>query len=173
VVRLQNIDIGRFLNDDHAYISHRHAASLGKHDAQPGDLLVASLGDERHPLARACLYPAYLNAGIVKADCFRIRLDPGFALNSFAMRALNSQLVKPAVNAAAQGVTRDRVNLTTLLSVKLPLPPIDFQRRTVQLLDSQDNVLHAAECELSKLQSLKKGLMEDLLTGRVRVSNLC
>jgi type I restriction enzyme S subunit len=172
VVRLQNIGIGKFLDGDRAYIGHRHAASLGRHDVRGGDLLVASLGDERHPMARACLYPEYPEAGIVKADCFRIRANPGLALNSFIMRVLNSQIVKKVVAGAAQGVTRDRVNLSSLLSIKIPLPPINFQCRLIQVLDAQGETIRSTEGELAKLQTLKVGMIDELLTGRVRVTSV-
>jgi hypothetical protein len=33
----------------------------------------------------------------------------------------------------------------------------------------QDAQIHQHEAELTKLQSIKSGLMDDLLTGRVRV----
>lgn len=171
VVRLQNVGAGKFLDGDRAYISSRHAASLSRHDVRGGDLVVASLGDERHPMGRACLYPTDLDAGIVKADCFRIRTDSDIALNSFVMRALNSRMVRKEIMGAAHGITRDRVNLANLLSVMIPLPPIVFQRRVVQILDDQDETIRVAERELAKLHTLKQGLMDDLLTGRVRVGS--
>ncbi len=68
VVRLQNIGPGYFDDSDKAYISHNHANRLQRHQVLPGDLLIASLGDDNHPLARACLYPSHLESGIVKAD---------------------------------------------------------------------------------------------------------
>jgi type I restriction enzyme, S subunit len=172
LVRLQNIGVGKFLDSDRAYISSHHASFLRKHDVRGGDLIVASLGDERHPMARACLYPEDFAPGIVKADCFRIRLKPQLALHSFVMRIMNSRLIKASVNAASQGVTRDRVNLTSLLSIKIPLPPVSYQRHLSEVLDVQEAAIRENECELSKLQLLKQGLMDDLPTGRVRVTNV-
>jgi type I restriction enzyme S subunit len=172
VVRLQNIGVAEFIDDDRAYISTHHAASLARHDAHSGDLLVASLGDERHPMARACIYPAELAAGIVKADCFRLRLDAHIALNDYVMRALNSLMLKPAIRAATQGVTRDRINLSSLLSIKIPVPLLRFQGEMVVALDAELAVIRSIEKEFSKLQALKQGSMDDLLTGRVRAAVL-
>jgi len=83
VVRLQNIGAGRFLSDDKAFVSKAHALSLRRHEVLPGDLVVASLGDENHPIARACCYPLDFEPGIVKADCFRLRADRSAADNRF------------------------------------------------------------------------------------------
>lgn len=85
VVRLQNIASSRFDESDEAFVSTDHALSLQRHQVVPGDLLVASMGDGNHPLARACLYPAHLPPGIVKADCFRLRMKTTMATNGFVM----------------------------------------------------------------------------------------
>ena len=54
VVRLQNIGVGVFVNEDAAYISEAHFAKLKKHECQPGDVLIGTLGD---PNLRACIEP--------------------------------------------------------------------------------------------------------------------
>jgi type I restriction enzyme S subunit len=51
----------------------------------------------------------------------------------------------------------------------LLLPPIDEQRRIASVLDAVDNSILETERTLAKLRALKLGLLEDLLTGRVRV----
>ena len=70
VVRLQNIGEGRFC-DDRSHISEERYQRLHAHDVQPGDVLVAALGEV---LPRACIAPSWLGPAIVKADCFRFRL---------------------------------------------------------------------------------------------------
>jgi len=51
----------------------------------------------------------------------------------------------------------------------LPLPTIEEQQNIVTIFQSLDNQLFSAESELQLLKLLKRGLMQDLLTGRVRV----
>jgi type I restriction enzyme, S subunit len=172
VVRLQNIGTGCFLDDDRAYVENRHAAALSSHDVRGGDLLVASLGDERHPIARACIYPRHLSPGIVKADCFRIRLNPLIATSYYVMQALNSSVLAPVIKASTQGVTRDRINLGSLMSVSLPVPTLDFQNSMKDIIEAEMEVISAAEREVAKLRVEKRGLMNDLLTGRLQVTSM-
>ena len=54
VVRLNNIGVGEFLNDNQAFISADHFATLRKHECLPGDVLIGTLGD---PNLRACIHP--------------------------------------------------------------------------------------------------------------------
>jgi len=169
VVRLQNIESGRFDESDEAFVSEDYALSLQRHQVISGDLLVASMGDENHPLARACLYPVHLPPGIVKADCFRLRMKTTMAMNGFVMLFLNSPSTRRELNVLGQGVTRDRVNLTTLLTLRVLRPPVEEQRHIVKMIEALDLRIQTEEEFHSKLAFVKSGLMTDLLTGRVRV----
>jgi type I restriction enzyme S subunit len=169
VVRLQNIGNGIFDDSDKAYVSREHARSLKRHEVLSGDLLVASLGDETHPVGRACQYPDGHSPAINKADCFRVRVREEVAHPRFVMHLLNCPDTRKDIGGLVQGVTRDRINLTNLKRVRLPIPPKDEQVRIVNRLRSESNHIAAEGTYRSKLQSLKTGLMQDLLTGRVRV----
>ena len=52
---------------------------------------------------------------------------------------------------------------------KIVVPPISEQRAILHKVDSIDSQIDTESSELEKLQSLKSGLQDDLLTGRVRV----
>jgi type I restriction enzyme S subunit len=171
VVRLQNIGQGHFEDTDKAYISEKHAETLKRYRVVPGDLIIASLGDENHPIARACVYPADEQPGIVKADCFRFRLDISKAHHEYLMHVLNSPWTRTDVLGIAQGVTRDRVNLTNVKKIRIRVPPASEQSYIVDIVKSLDSRLKSEESDLDKFKHVKKGLTEDLLTGRVRVEN--
>jgi len=51
----------------------------------------------------------------------------------------------------------------------LPLPPLPEQQKIAEILGTVDKRLEALKNRKEKLKKLKKGLMDDLLTGRVRV----
>jgi len=61
------------------------------------------------------------------------------------------------------------VNKGLLGKTTLPLPPLPEQRRIAAILDAHDARLRAERAQLDKLRQIKKGLMHDLLTGKVRV----
>lgn len=170
VVRLQNVGLGEFVDEDKVFVDEQHARRLQKHQVVSGDLIVASLGDERHPIGRACVYPSYLDPGIVKADCFRLRTDLCLALNAYVSMVLNCPATRDDINRLAQGVTRDRVNLRLLKSTRLRVPSLCEQRRLIERFASVIEALQTEGNSLEKLRMLKPGLMNDLLTGRVRVT---
>ena len=63
------------------------------------------------------------------------------------------------------------VNLNTglLASLTIAKPSLNEQRRIAEILDAHDARIRAEEVYRDKRKRQKKGLMEDLLTGRVRV----
>lgn len=54
----------------------------------------------------------------------------------------------------------------------IPLPPLSEQKRIAEILTQIDQAIEKEEKYKQKLERLKKGLMEDLLTGKVRVNKL-
>jgi type I restriction enzyme S subunit len=62
------------------------------------------------------------------------------------------------------------IRAETLRSVLLPVPPMEEQTEIASILIAQNKRITSLREELSKLLLLKSGLMDDLLTGRVRVT---
>jgi type I restriction enzyme S subunit len=54
----------------------------------------------------------------------------------------------------------------------IPLPPLSERKRIAEILSQIDQAIEKEEKYREKLERLKKGLMEDLLTGKVRVNKL-
>jgi type I restriction enzyme S subunit len=125
VVRLQNIGVGEFLDEDKAYISERHSQALAKHECRPGDVLVGTLGA---PNLRACIHPAMIVRSINKADCVQIRPDPNVATAEFICSLLNVPSVERMASGMILGQTRSRIAMGRLRELKVPVPPISTQR---------------------------------------------
>ncbi len=51
----------------------------------------------------------------------------------------------------------------------LPRPDVDEQNEMVRLVDAEEDSIEAIEAEIVALERLKKSLLQNLLTGRVRV----
>jgi type I restriction enzyme S subunit len=61
------------------------------------------------------------------------------------------------------------INLRDLRRALIAAPPLPEQRRIAAALDAHDGRLRAERAQLDKLRQIKKSLMHDLLTGKVRV----
>jgi len=90
----------------------------------------------------------------------------------FLFYALQSGALETQVARQSGGSTFARINLAAIRSLTVPLPPDEEQRGIARTLASFDDRVTGERHELAKLGLLKQGLMEDLLTGRVRVAKL-
>ena len=171
VVRLQNILAGEYDDSERAFISERHAVSLARNRVTAGDALIASLGDASYPVGRSCCYPADLPDAINKADCFRFR-SGSRCRNEFVMLSMNGTAARKQVSGYEQGVTMKRINLGNLRRVEIALPSVPEQEMIAVRFGTIQKQIDFTSLELEKLQFEKSGLMDDLLTGRVRVTPL-
>lgn len=64
------------------------------------------------------------------------------------------------------------VNKSRFSTIKIPLPPLPEQHRIASVLSQIDEVIEKEERYKEKLGRIKQGLMQDLLTGKVRVNHL-
>jgi type I restriction enzyme S subunit len=68
------------------------------------------------------------------------------------------------------GATINSINNSDLLMFMFPMPTsLNERQKIAQILSAQDRKIETEEANLAKLQKLKKGLMGDLLSGKVRV----
>ncbi len=65
---------------------------------------------------------------------------------------------------------RAGLNLGILKEIKIPLPPISEQNEISEIFISLENKIQKEKEYKQKLEELKKGLMQDLLTGKKRVT---
>jgi type I restriction enzyme S subunit len=79
--------------------------------------------------------------------------------------------VKDLINLG-QGSTFEAIGSNEIKSHLFPLPPLPEQQLIADVLSQVDEVIEKEIQYKEKLERIKKGLMEDLLTGKVRVNNL-
>jgi type I restriction enzyme S subunit len=70
---------------------------------------------------------------------------------------------------ATRAVHQANINATNLQKFKLPLPSLPEQKKIAEILSTVDTRLELLRKKREKLERVKKGLMNDLLTGRKRV----
>ena len=70
------------------------------------------------------------------------------------------------------GSTREKLNQQLLKNILILIPSLAEQKRITKVLSQIDEVIEKEENYKRKLENLKRGLMEDLLTGKVKVDNL-
>lgn len=106
--------------------------------------------------------------GNISRDVARIR--PRAGIQSLWLRyALESKPMQTLLDRISVGTTRLELSIGRLKKVQIALPQEQEQNRIAQRIAAADGHLDTRNADLLKLESVKQGLMEDLLSGRVRV----
>ncbi|KGD64619.1 Type I restriction-modification system, S subunit [Alcanivorax nanhaiticus] len=88
----------------------------------------------------------------------------------FVYFVLQSQAVKTFYELELTGSTINNLSLRSVKNTPIPLPPKKEQRKIAGILAEIDKGICQRNSKLNQFSSLKKALMQDLLTGKVRVN---
>ena len=101
----------------------------------------------------------------------RVRVDTEMARPKFVARYLRSKSIRSYFARYAKGTSGSmkKIDQRIVSDVRIPLPPLAEQRRIVDIFSTLDDRLALERAERDRLVVLKKGLMQVLLTGKVRV----
>ncbi|MCJ7622688.1 MAG: restriction endonuclease subunit S [Anaerolineaceae bacterium] len=120
-------------------------------------------------IGKLCLYKDIGRSAIYTTNLFRIQLkqpySPNFGYYIFSAPFFQKEIdliTKPAVNQAS-------FTKADFLRILIPIPPKEEREKIVEILESVNYSLETAQIQLRTIQKLKRGLMQDHLTGRVRV----
>jgi type I restriction enzyme S subunit len=141
---------------------------LARFSLRPGDLLFARRSLKIEGSGKCVLVPKIDESILFESSIIRITLNKTLAYPLFFLYYLNSvgrkQILKMTRTVAVSGITgRD------LQNIFIPLPSLYEQQRIAEILSGVDERLELLGKRKERLEIVKRGLMNDLLTGRKRV----
>ena len=80
-----------------------------------------------------------------------------------------NHVINCKISEVAQGISIVHIKATELGKIKILLPPLAEQKAIADILTSMDTEIQNLETERDKVQAIRDGAMDDLLTGRVRL----
>jgi type I restriction enzyme S subunit len=89
--------------------------------------------------------------------------------SAFFVYSLYGSGMRKCLNDMLIGTTVSRINMADIKLINCIIPPINEQIKIAGILSTVDRKLSAAKVKLAKAKDLKQGLMNDLLTGKVRI----
>lgn len=102
--------------------------------------------------------------------CFGYRITVSDRIDPMFMAALiRSGEGRERIKHLAQGATRYNLSKRALLQLQLRLPEYDEQKAIAAVLSDMDAEIQILESRLAKARAVKEGMMQNLLTGRVRL----
>ncbi|MBM4781451.1 MAG: restriction endonuclease subunit S [Archangiaceae bacterium] len=147
-------------------MSPKDHSRMAKSAVRPGDLVTVRTG---YPGTTAVVAPE-----VTEANCVDIIITrPGpTVVAEYLATWVNSDFGKGQVLSRQGGLAQQHFNVGEMKELAIALPPLAEQQRISAVLRSTSDRISSEELTVSKLRRLKLGLMEDLLTGRVRVTEI-
>lgn len=168
LIQTGNIGIGYYVEKDaKKYIYEESFIKLRCKQLRKGDLLICRLAE---PAGRACIFPDIGEEQVVTSvdvTIFRPRADIVDRVYLMNLFSTNDWFAK--VGESVGGTTHKRISRGALGRIEVALPSIEKQRSTANILSSMTNEITMLETKLTKAHQIKQGMMQNLLTGRIRL----
>jgi len=131
-----------------------------------GDILFAGSGETKEEIGKCAAFvhdiEAYAGGDIVI-------LRPANADSTFLGYALNTQDICRQKASRGQGDAVVHISASALSTIEIRLPAREEQTAIATILSDMDIELAALEARRDKARQLKQGMMQELLTGRIRL----
>lgn len=162
--RNQNIKANFLYDNDILFIDPDYEQIYRNKRLKCGDLLTARTG---YP-GTTCLIPEKYD-GAQSFTTLISRLKNESISKEFVCFYINSEIGQAFFDANQIGGGQKNVNAGTLKKMPISLPSLSEQTCIATILTDLDRDIEALERKIAKYKALKTGLMQNLLTGRIRL----
>jgi len=167
-LRALNIKNERLILDDIQRISKKVSDSLPRSKVNKNDILITYIGAYIGDILRIEEDNKYHLAPNIAKIVAGTRLIPEFLESLLRSQKIQNQFKTLTATTANPSLTMGQIR-----KVVLAIPSQkDEQEKIVEVVSSITNAINKEKFKLSKLIRFKAGLMQDLLTGEVRVTPL-
>lgn len=164
IIQLSNIGEAGWNNANVKYTTFSHAAELQRCIVQPGSILIAKM----MPAGRAIICPDNEKSYILGSDV--VKVVPNSSVDSrYLVYATKSRFYLDQIADDTQGSTRARTSVSKLRKTAILFPEKDEQISIADILSEMDMEIAALEGKIAKYRQIKQGMMQQLLTGKIRL----
>ena len=166
VLNIQSLGVGELVGG-HFFVSEQKAAQLAGYTVTPGDLVFSRVAD----VGRSVVIPDYADGWIISSNLMRMRLDSARFNPTYVMYQItNGPALGGQLTDSVNDAGRQIVNGKTMRRLRFPQPSLLEQTAIVDRAEALDAAIRSHRATMAGLRATKAGLLQDLLTGKVRVS---
>jgi type I restriction enzyme, S subunit len=148
------------------FVSESKAAALDAYRVEEGEIVFSRVAD----VGRSVVVRLEHNGWVMSSNLMKITLEPRKSVPDYVQLVLAyDPRVRKQLRSTVNSSGRDVVSGSIVRSLRIPIPPVNEQVRICARVSQLRTSIEVEADLLAKLRLLKSGLMDDLLTGRVRV----
>jgi type I restriction enzyme, S subunit len=147
------------------FISARAHHVLRRSEVRAADILMTITGN----VGRVVHLARDFGEANINQHIARIRIIDEQVAGTFVFQFLSLPLVRRYYDLITTGQAYPQISLSQVRETEIPLPSLAEQVAIATVLSDMDSEINALEAKLVKVRDLKQGMMQELLTGRVRL----
>ena len=151
------------------YVSDETYDELKAYTVLPDDVLFTMMGT----IGKCQIMPHNTQPGIMDSHLLKARLN-GFVLPEYFVYAYdkdNTDIIYNQLIFMTTGSIMNGLNSSIIKEIRMPVPPVEEQRRIVSYLDKMcgkiDTAIEKHNQLISKLQEYKQSLIYNAVTGKI------
>lgn len=150
------------------------SVKIGKGESQnqviKGDLLFNGSSETPEEVGFCSVLMDNIDNLYLNSFCFGFRIKKPSSYDAlFLAYYFRSNSGRSFFYSLAQGATRYNLSKTNFLKSRLSLPPYEEQIKVSKMFLDMDKEIEQIEQKLAKYKNVKQGLMQQLLTGKIRL----
>jgi len=167
LIRALNIKDGKLDLTNIYTMPKKISLKLGRSKLKKGDIVMSYVGT----IGECAIIPSN-NKFHLAPNVAKISVRSKNVLSEYILYYLLGILGKKEIKIVISSTTQDALSMSNIRTIRLLLPSLPEQQRIAEILSQLDQTIEKEEQYKEKLERIKQGLMEDLLTGKVRVKNI-
>eukprot|EP01093_Parvamoeba_rugata_P012339 TRINITY_DN358_c0_g1_i3.p1 TRINITY_DN358_c0_g1~~TRINITY_DN358_c0_g1_i3.p1 ORF type:complete len:422 (+),score=70.62 TRINITY_DN358_c0_g1_i3:192-1457(+) len=166
-VKVESISsTGAFDKSKFAYIDNDCHESFKRSQLEKDDILFSIAGAlGRTALVEETILPANINQALAI-----VRLDRAISVHRYIIYYLNSPRIASLIKGLTAKAAQPNLSLKDVNGLRILLPSLKEQEKIASVLFNADQEVELLEQQLADLKQEKKALMQQLLTGKRRVT---
>lgn len=165
IITVEHLVDNRIQRNNLPYVSDEDYKRLSRYSMQEGDIVFSRVG----AVDRCALITKAEDGWLFSGRCLRIRPNQSKICSEFLSWYFTFPQFRYYIRSRAVGATMPSLNVEIMKNTEVVVPPLSEQIEIARILSSTE-LLRKHEIQKRRaLEMLKKGLMQKLFTGQIRV----
>ena len=134
-----------------------------------GDLFFNTSSETPEEVGMCAVLDDEVENTYLNSFCFGYRLKDNKQNPLFLSYFFNGEIGRKIMSVLAQGATRYNLSKNNFAETMINLPSKEEQIAIASILSDMDSEIESLEKKLAKARQLKQGMMQQLLTGKIRL----
>lgn len=141
---------------------------IDKYLLHEGDVIITKDSEDAYDIAVPTFVSENFKIVLCGYHLALIRPDRKKLIGEYLNHLFKLHSIRHYFSTLANGVTRYGLTTTSVNHAYLPIPPLHEQKKIASILSTWDKAIEKIDALIKAKEKLKKGLMQKLLTGKVR-----